>query len=236
MDSNGSFNFQEGVLVEAMRNGHWIILDELNLAPTEVLESLNRVLDDNRELFITETQTLIAAHPNFRLFATQNPPGGNYGGRKLLSRAFRNRFIQLHFDELPTGELETIIEKKCDLPYSMSKKMVRVLINLRMHRRQSATFEGNKGYITLRDLFRWGNRFNTSMKKVSTGDYYDWNAHLAEEGFMVLASRIRHPTELELVTETIEKILKVKLPGNLLTFDGNSLAASGELNFLKGYY
>ena len=31
-----------------MRDGHWLILDELNLAPCEVLEALNRVLDDNR--------------------------------------------------------------------------------------------------------------------------------------------------------------------------------------------
>jgi len=69
-------------LVEAMRKGHWIVLDELNLAPTDVLEALNRVLDDNRELFIPETQTTIKAHPSFRLFATQNPPG-LYGGRKV---------------------------------------------------------------------------------------------------------------------------------------------------------
>ncbi len=30
--------------------GHWIILDELNLAPCDVLEALNRLLDDNREV------------------------------------------------------------------------------------------------------------------------------------------------------------------------------------------
>ena len=71
-----------GILVDAMRNGYWIILDELNLAPTDVLEALNRLLDDNRELFIAETQQTVAAHPRFLLFATQNPPG-LYGGRKV---------------------------------------------------------------------------------------------------------------------------------------------------------
>lgn len=65
-----------------MRCGHWVILDELNLAPSDVLEALNRVLDDNRELFIPETQKVVKAHPNFMLFATQNPPG-LYGGRKV---------------------------------------------------------------------------------------------------------------------------------------------------------
>lgn len=28
--------------MQAVRKGHWIVLDELNLAPTEVLEALNR--------------------------------------------------------------------------------------------------------------------------------------------------------------------------------------------------
>ena len=45
---SGKLVFQEGALVEAVRNGYWIILDELNLAPSEVLEALNRLLDDNR--------------------------------------------------------------------------------------------------------------------------------------------------------------------------------------------
>ena len=39
-------------------------------------------MDDNRELFIPETQETVKAHKQFMLFATQNPPG-LYGGRKV---------------------------------------------------------------------------------------------------------------------------------------------------------
>jgi midasin len=69
-DKDGKLKFQEGALVEAVRNGYWVILDELNLAPSEILEALNRLLDDNRELFIVETQQVIKTHPHFRIFAT----------------------------------------------------------------------------------------------------------------------------------------------------------------------
>ena len=81
-----------------MKNGDWLILDELNLARSEILESLNRLLDDNKELFINELQIYVKPHKNFRIFATQNPT--TYGGRKELSRAFKNRFIQLYFEDI----------------------------------------------------------------------------------------------------------------------------------------
>ena len=81
-NAGSSLVFKEGPLVQAMRKGHWIILDELNLAPTDVLESLNRLLDDNRELFVPELNESIRPHPNFLLFATQNPASLGYGGRK----------------------------------------------------------------------------------------------------------------------------------------------------------
>jgi len=54
--------------------------------------------------YIPETQETIKAHPQFMVFATQNP-AGLYGGRKVLSRAFRNRFVELHFGDIPTLEL-----------------------------------------------------------------------------------------------------------------------------------
>ena len=70
-----------------------------------IIEALNRLLDDNRELYIPDVDLTIKPHPEFMIFATQNPAGGPYGGRKLLSRAFRNRFIELYVSELPREEL-----------------------------------------------------------------------------------------------------------------------------------
>ncbi len=67
--------YQEGLLLRALRTGQWVVLDELNLAPTDVLEALNRLLDDNHELFVPEINAVVTPHPRFMLFATQNPPG-----------------------------------------------------------------------------------------------------------------------------------------------------------------
>ena len=133
IDESGRLVFKEGLLVNAMRHGYWILLDELNLASSEVLEALNRVLDDNRELYIPETQEVVKAHPRFVLFATQNPPG-KYAGRKQLSRAFRNRFIELHFDELPDDELLQIVEKKCRLPQSYAALLIKSVTELKTKR------------------------------------------------------------------------------------------------------
>src|SRR5579871_1262641 len=119
----GQLVFQEGALVTALRDGAWLVLDELNLAPSDVLEALNRLLDDNRELLIPETQEIIIPHPHFMLFATQNP-AGLYGGRKVLSRAFRNRFLELEFDDIPEHELEEILCLRCQIPPSYGAKIV----------------------------------------------------------------------------------------------------------------
>ncbi|KAI5703701.1 hypothetical protein M8J75_015055 [Diaphorina citri] len=205
----GQLVFQEGVLAKAMRLGYWIILDELNLAPCEVLEALNRVLDDNRELYIPETQETIRAHPDFRVFATQNPPG-LYGGRKILSRAFRNRFIELHFNEIPAPELETILHKRCEMPPSYAKKVVAVMGDLGKQRRGSAAFAGKSGFMTLRDLFRWGERYRLASH-VTNPNHYDWDQHIADEGYLVLAGRVRKHEEKDVIRATLEKIIKRKV-------------------------
>ncbi|XP_055528540.1 midasin [Wyeomyia smithii] len=196
-DVSGKLSFKEGVLVEAMRQGYWIILDELNLAPSDILEALNRVLDDNRELFIPETQVVVKAHPNFMLFATQNPPG-LYGGRKMLSRAFKNRFIELHFSDIPRDELQVILEKRCLIPKSYSQKMVKVMSELQMNRHSTS-----KQNFTLRDLFRWGNRYTYADSRLLDDTSYDWNQHLIDEGYLVLSSKVRNLFEIQIIEQAL---------------------------------
>ncbi|KAI9030531.1 P-loop containing nucleoside triphosphate hydrolase protein [Hyaloraphidium curvatum] len=211
-DSEGGLVFREGVLVDAVRNGYWVVLDELNLAPSDVLEALNRLLDDNRELLIPETQELIKPHPHFMLFATQNPTG-IYGGRKALSRAFRNRFLEMHFEDIPQSELEHILEQRCKLAPSYCKKLVNVFRELQDRRSSSRVFEGKDGYITLRDLFKWAMRGAVGYQE------------LAENGYMILAERVRAADEKAIVKQILERECRVKIDEQAL-YGTDSLAVS----------
>ncbi|KAK4668735.1 AAA ATPase midasin [Podospora pseudoanserina] len=198
-DSEGKLRFQEGLLVQAMREGSWIVLDELNLAPTDVLEALNRLLDDNRELLIPETQEIVRPAENFCLFATQNPPG-LYGGRKVLSRAFRNRFLELHFDDIPESELKEILQQRSrNTAPSDCGRIVNVYKQLTRLRQESRVFEQKNSFATLRDLFRWALRESETRQEI------------AEHGYMLLAERVRKPEERDEVRKVIEQEFRVTI-------------------------
>jgi midasin len=212
-DSNGQLHFQEGILVEALKNGYWIVLDELNLAPSDILEALNRLLDDNRELFVPETQETVKPHEDFMLFATQNP-AGIYGGRKPLSRAFRNRFLELHFDDIPVEELCEILQRRTQIPQSWGRRIVDVYKELSTLRQETRIFEQHS-FATLRDLFRW------ALRKADTVE------ELAVNGYMLLAERVRKPEERHRVKEVIETVMsrrgpKVRINLELLYSEENS--------------
>lgn len=50
----GAFRWSDGAFLSALRNGDWVLMDELNLASQSVLEGLNAVLDHRREVFVPE--------------------------------------------------------------------------------------------------------------------------------------------------------------------------------------
>ncbi|KAI4291432.1 midasin [Pancytospora philotis] len=180
------FVFREGVLLTAMRRGHWLILDELNLAPSDVLEVLNRLLDDNRELYVPELDEVVRPHTNFRIFATQNI---SYGGRRGLAKSFRNRFVEIFFSEKDEGELQMILEKRCMLPAGFTKLIMQVYSALRVVRTINSI-------ITLRDLFKWAKRGPRS--------YYE----VYEIGLDILRDAQRTAQDRDLIQSTFDAVFK----------------------------
>jgi len=90
-----------------MKDGAWILLDELNLAGQSILEGLNALLDHRGEIFIPELNKCVTYKPGFRLFGAQNPIQEG-GGRKGLPRSFLNRFVRVRMESFLFDDLVNI--------------------------------------------------------------------------------------------------------------------------------
>ena len=90
------FKFIEGPLVRALVEGHWILLDEINLATSETLDILTSLLRSSPSLVLSEQGDLepVQRHPDFRLFGCMNP-ATDVGKRDLLPD-LRARFSEFY--------------------------------------------------------------------------------------------------------------------------------------------
>ena len=85
----GLFEWQDGIVVQAMQEGCCLLIDEISLAEDAVLERLNSVLERERKLLVSEKSRTgqgeifeITATEGFVFMATMNP-GGDYGKKEV---------------------------------------------------------------------------------------------------------------------------------------------------------
>ncbi|GAX24956.1 midasin [Fistulifera solaris] len=154
--SQHSFRWRDGALLTAIKNGDWVLLDELNLAPQSVLEGLNSCLDHRASVFIPELGSTFECPPTFRVFAAQNPLGQG-GGRKGLPKSFLNRFSKVYVDELTEADMvEICLESFASLDRRFVEQIVR--FNTRLHSETCCGRLGTSGSpweFNLRDIFRF---------------------------------------------------------------------------------
>jgi len=95
-----AIDFVEGPVVQAMREGHILYIDEINMAKPETLPILHSVLDHRRMLTNPLTGEVLQAHEDFTVIAAINE---GYIGTSPLNEALKNRFISFSIPYL-TGE------------------------------------------------------------------------------------------------------------------------------------
>lgn len=125
-----AFAFVEGALVTALKEGWWLLLDEINLAPPEVLERIAGVLEASPSdaagdatgdaagdgcvtssgLLLVERgdAAAVVRRPGFRLVAAMNP--ATDAGKRDLPLRLRSRFTELWVSEpSQRGDLCTLV-------------------------------------------------------------------------------------------------------------------------------
>jgi MoxR-like ATPase len=122
--------FTEGKLIQAMREGRPVVLDEVNLSDQQVMMRLQDILlkrPGQRVLLQENGNEPVEVKPGFAVIATANEASVRYHAREQLDPAFRDRF-----DVITVSYPDISIDHLTDLP----------TVNLRLGLANAITDEG----------------------------------------------------------------------------------------------
>ncbi len=111
LSGEGSVGFDEGVLIQSMREGGVLYLDEINAAEADVLLRLDEALDDRRQITLKEaTGEVVTAAQGWFVVATINPL--THAGTKELPPQILSRFPVRIRLEYPPEDVEMDIVRR----------------------------------------------------------------------------------------------------------------------------
>ena len=109
VDGQTAIDFVEGPVIQAMRKGHILYIDEINMAKPETLPILHSVLDHRRMLTNPYTGEVLKAHEDFTVIAAINE---GYIGTSPLNEALKNRFISFSIPYLTGAPLSALFQRE----------------------------------------------------------------------------------------------------------------------------
>ena len=200
-DGRISFEWRDGPVLKAIREGAWLLLDEMNLASQAVLEALNSCFDFRGQLYIAELGRTFdiqrsgsdnARRATCRFFAAQNPARQG-GSRKALPKSFLNRFTKIHIQPMSDADMRAVVAHRL----AVDADDERVETFLQLHARSNELISQREGYqyagapyeYNLRDLLR----LIECVGRVSAGALTRCRVATAAK---MLASRFQLPLEV----------------------------------------
>lgn len=123
-DRKTEIEFVEGPVVKAMKAGHLLYIDEINMAKPETLPILHSILDYRRMLTNPFTGEVIHAHPDFSVIAAINE---GYIGTAPMNEALKNRFISFSIPYITGDQLKELLIR--DFP-NASTGLIKTMLNI----------------------------------------------------------------------------------------------------------
>jgi len=158
------FIWQDGVLTKALRgNGYFLIVEEGNFARAGILGKLNSLLDEARQIELSNGE-ILKAPKNFRIIITCNI---GYEGTNKFNEAFIDRFeLVKEFSSAPRKDLIDIVMSRTGYT---NKANVESVLNVYESIRKYSKDNNLNLVVTLRQLltiFKSGKYFKTAYDAV----------------------------------------------------------------------
>lgn len=111
-DGKTNIEFVAGPVIKAMNHGHFLYIDEINMAKPETLPILNGVLDYRKMITNPFTGEVVKADHQFGVIAAINE---GYVGTVSLNEALKNRFVVLEVPYIQGKELNKVLVSQSKL-------------------------------------------------------------------------------------------------------------------------
>jgi MoxR-like ATPase/HEAT repeat protein len=208
-NKRGIFAWQDGIILKAAKRGMCLVLEELNLATSEVLEILNDYLITGKFVYSENgDQRVVEPSNEFRLFATANPV--SYAQRERLSQVFVSRFKVHYQPELSEEDLIEILSGLFDIPAHLAYSVAFFHITLQEQADSKVIGKEEKeAYIfSLRDLIRLGRRLTPAIK--ANAPEPALLELLARELSDIYVARVRNGDEREALIKLVDTLFGIK--------------------------
>ncbi len=188
----GCFEWMDGLLIRALEEGDWILIDNVNFCNPTVLDRLNPLLENNGVLMVNERGLVdgevkvIMPHPNFRIFLAMDPLNGE------ISRAMRNRGIEISLLPLETVSHDTLLLLNgIGIP---GLWLARLMIDFHHCLEKDRIFSGAESSLTVKDLLHWA---SLTMEQLQRG--VPLSQSLAEAMELVYVRHLRNKAHQQAV-------------------------------------
>jgi MoxR-like ATPase len=159
-DGGGGFVWRDGVLVQAMKIGGHLFIDEANRMPTRTLNILLGVLSRGAVVLTEHGSEEVKVMRGFQVVMAMNL-GKGYSVN-TLDTALLNRFsCVLEYRYLPAKDEEDLLVKETGIDTEVANIMVKVANETRRLKRNKEL----SGEITPRGLFAWTAKFKAKKGK-----------------------------------------------------------------------